>query len=1305
MLGALLSGGTERERQAGIVRYWRAVELFSPQKVDRPDPAQDMYSVAAGRPLPWEPGHRVRAKSLPPKCVRRHTVYAGVFDLDRVRETLTAVFGDDGQGNEVDGRLGGSSAMLSFTVTDEGLLVKESMTLSSCAWAVGRSLAPGPTAANWLDGFDADAEQLRGTLLELADGELPVVVRAAGAGGGRSGVGNAVLGAIAGVASNIVLGVATGGVASVASAAAGVLGPLVGPTVGRLVTELGDAAATAAVDAAVSAVTGAPAASEAADPSEASGASDPSEVDGPPSELGTKPLTVEDLAALTRWVAEQLGVAGALRPDAIRVKCQVVREDRAEDADQADFLNSFIAEDLDRVADALAEGRAGRALTEYLRPDSSLHTTGRIDVRQRPDVLLAGVRPELAPAGRWLQGSGKPLVLSQQFAVNTAISELGGPTGAGVYAVNGPPGTGKTTMLRDLVAALVVQRAEVLAGFARARDAFGAPVVWESDGRRYSVRPPKPELTGFEIVIASANNGAVANVTSEIPAKGAIDWEEWGDAADYLSEPARILLDAPAWGAIAARLGNRGNRSQFVSRFWWGNVKRAPQRRGSRPAAVDEPAPRGLRELLALQQTRPPARAAAATPAGTSAPAAAPSPSPELPRPLGTESWSQSVRSFTTARAEVDRLTAERLRVARALERSGQGNGALLAARAELPEAQRSLAAAQLSLQSAQDQLVQVQGRVTAARDLEVTARAALAGTGVELQYDLDLCTAARDNLAAYDARNRPGLLRSVVDGRAESRWAQGRLPLAAALQAAEASWERTRAESVRGTAGLAAATAGREAAESVVDRYRARVRGEEGQVRAAEQALTEATQRVDTIRGAASADATLLTRSRQSWDGHVPGPEWRAAPDDRDAAETRELSAPWMDRELALARSRLFLAALDLHRALLASEPALLQSSLNAALEVVGGKASADLPEEQARAAWQLFFLVVPVVSTTFASLDRMFPKLGRETLGWLFIDEAGQAAPQQAVGALWRCRRAVVVGDPLQLEPVVSLPGTAQQRLRRQFGVAEEWLPGLTSVQRRSDRLARYGTWLPSPVPDSSEDVWVGSPLRVHRRCDRLMFEVSNAIAYNGMMVFGTGAPEPYPLVRESLWLDVGSADAQGKWIPAQGTALLKTVREIRGRLLRTVESELATAGHDDVPSWADPQNPADPAAVSREVRRRLGESLFVVSPFRDVVKGIRDTLGDLLPRERVGTVHTTQGKEADIVIIVLGTARDRPGLRDWASATPNLLNVAVSRARRRLLVIGDQQDWAQHRYFDELAAHEGLRTPDISGWLAAD
>jgi hypothetical protein len=67
-----------------------------------------------------------------------------------------------------------------------------------------------------------------------------------------------------------------------------------------------------------------------------------------------------------------------------------------------------------------------------------------------------------------------------------------------------------------------------------------------------------PKLTGFEIVVASTNNGAVENVTFEIPAAEAIGeaWREEVARTDYFADIATALL-----GADARPLRTPGNRT------------------------------------------------------------------------------------------------------------------------------------------------------------------------------------------------------------------------------------------------------------------------------------------------------------------------------------------------------------------------------------------------------------------------------------------------------------------------------------------------------------------------------------------------------------------------------------------------------------------------------------------------------------------------------------------------------------------------------------------------------------------------
>ena len=170
-------------------------------------------------------------------------------------------------------------------------------------------------------------------------------------------------------------------------------------------------------------------------------------------------------------------------------------------------------------------------------------------------------------------------------------------------------------------------------------------------------------------------------------------------------------------------------------------------------------------------------------------------------------------------------------------------------------------------------------------------------------------------------------------------------------------------------------------AAQDVAGRLVA-ARHEEGNARGARDRLTH---ELEELR-------RQVRTARLRWGDHVPdGPEY-AETAELERIQRREKSAPWADAEFTAARTELFLAALALHKALILAEAHTFHQNLFALMDVLDGKGH---PSNAAtRAAWQTFFLVVPVVSTTFASLDKLFAGLGRESLGWLFVDEAGQIA-----------------------------------------------------------------------------------------------------------------------------------------------------------------------------------------------------------------------------------------------------------------------------------------------------------------------
>lgn len=333
--------------------------------------------------------------------------------------------------------------------------------------------------------------------------------------------------------------------------------------------------------------------------------------------------------------------------------------------------------------------------------------------------------------------------------------------------------------------------------------------------------------------------------------------------------------------------------------------------------------------------------------------------------------WDAARSEFQAAREKVTALADERAKAALAVSR--------------LPVLRRDAATAYDAITAAEDKLRALAGqRVAAERSL----RAAWQRYGVMLR--------ALDG----HARTKPGLLALIATPfGARREWLTRQASLEEARRDHRAVVDSAQWAAAQIQAAFAAAVRERTAAAATLRQL------------SAECALAQ----------------EAVTRGRERWGDHFPsGPEFRAEPSDSDSNSDsgagRELTAPWADEEFAAARTELFLAALALHKALISAQAGRVRRNLSALVDFLRDK---DRPDDQALlAAWQTLFLLVPAVSTTFASLPAMFGGLGPESIGWLLVDGAGQASPQQAAGAIWRARRTVIVGDPMQLEPVATLP-----------------------------------------------------------------------------------------------------------------------------------------------------------------------------------------------------------------------------------------------------------------------------------------
>lgn len=413
-----------------------------------------------------------------------------------------------------------------------------------------------------------------------------------------------------------------------------------------------------------------------------------------------------------------------------------------------------------------------------------------------------------------------------------------------------------------------------------------------------------------------------------------------------------------------------------------------------------------------------------------------------------------------------------------------------------------------------------------------------------------------------------------------------------------------------------------------------------------------------------------IIEPIRERYQGLLPDDRFLSDLVGENSEEERKVAqykAPWNGDKLNELREKLFLEAMNLHKALVENSPQM-RVQLDTFNKMIRRILKKEEMQKFSGILFQSFMLVVPVLSTTFASIGSFLKNIGREEFGLLLIDEAGQALPQSAPGAIWRAKKVIAVGDPLQIDPVVTIHDTTIEFLKQYFKQTGFIASKETSVQSLADEANEYvGTRC---IGD--RDFYIGSPLLVHGRCQRKIFDIANKIAYNGKMIYGTKDIEE-PICD---WIHVHGQATNKHFVRAQAEKILPIIKE-------AFFSEWRANGVNSCPS------------------------LFIISPFRSVKSGIIRYLRDkdYLYRElckvedkvskkvinkwiyaNIGTVHTFQGKEATAVIFCLGvdSGSKGHGAIQWASAKPNILNVAVTRAKENLYIVGDVSKWANQDYF---------------------
>ncbi|MFP8644647.1 AAA domain-containing protein [Priestia aryabhattai] len=773
------------------------------------------------------------------------------------------------------------------------------------------------------------------------------------------------------------------------------------------------------------------------------------------------------------------------------------------------------------------------------------------------------LQPKFYPLGRFPSNPDFALSFMQQVAVNLALNDDND-----IRSVNGPPGTGKTTLLKDIFADLVVQQAAEISQLSD-KSIQGSLVYWQS--AKLGVLPHS--ISDKNIIVASSNNGAVQNIVKELPKKEKIadNFQKQLEEANYFKDVSNSKLTGEGFGK------NREIKSELLNEENWGTF------------SLEGGASININKLLlnieAIEK--------------------------DLEENYQANTGVSVYQEFSRL---YDKLKIEREKIQEYSKKMYSLQ------KLKIKHKEQVIAFEQEKKKKRTNLISQEEG---AKRELE-----RLRQESVNLQTDLSNAFIEIKNLTNLQAQaernydvvtlQKPSFLwfQKIFNKPKVEQYFKNLNNMNDHLDHLSQQKTKLLNDRIQLENGLEENIRKSEYTQKQIQDIKADF----------DRWMT--TQQNDFKK----LEQEIALFEKLKLQSGIKELEFSLSYDEF------QKSNPWFTKQFRILQSELFISALKVRKQFLYEN----RKSLKAA-RIIWNKQSEYIGKENGHQliseSWQWLNFTIPVVSTTFASFGRMFKNLNENSIGNLFIDEAGQALPQASVGAIFRSKKVMVVGDPSQIKPVMTLDSNVLTMIGIYYKVDEKFVSADASTQTIVDATSQYGF-------QKNEDEWIGIPLWVHRRSNYPMFTISNEISYDGLMVQGKSEDE---------------SQGKSQWYDSTGKANDKFVKEQADLLKSLIDKRLQE----------------DPG---------LAEEIYVISPFRNVAYKLAQVLDEINFTKRengkitnVGTVHTFQGKEAKIVYFVLGADSNSSGAARWAVSDPNMMNVAATRAKEEFYIIGDKKLYA--------------------------
>jgi hypothetical protein len=325
---------------------------------------------------------------------------------------------------------------------------------------------------------------------------------------------------------------------------------------------------------------------------------------------------------------------------------------------------------------------------------------------------------------------------------------------------------------------------------------------------------------------------------------------------------------------------------------------------------------------------------------------------------------------------------------------------------------------------------------------------------------------------------------------------------------------------------------------------------------------------------------------------------------------------------------------------------------------------------EGAAKERWQRFAMLTPCFVSTFYMAPKFFssskfirhdpvkdvyeaPPL-LDFIDLLIVDEAGQVSPEIGAATFALAQKALVVGDILQIEPVWNVPKKVDQANLHRYNVisdlndqkaiedlyAKGFLCSSGSIMRLAQKTSHYYL-----QPKQAR----GMLLTEHRRCFDEIIEYCNKLAYGGLLEPMKGPAK-------------GGLFPPLQFIPVQGRSKPSCTSRANPDEAQAIAQWLAANQH----------------ALEQHFQLLLKDIVAIVTPFAGQKFTLRNTLrqvGINMNGLTIGTIHALQGAERPVILFSATYGTNHQGSL-FFDAGPNMLNVAVSRAKETFILFGCEE-----------------------------